>query len=442
MVNFTVMCVQPIEIPLEAFKVISNKKINESYYGKVSTPWIMAFDKTHYRCNHFKSLLSEREVNSKFLVDDLQSEIYKVYGEIALFEYLDLNSVGFDLIFDERVSSLTIVYEFSFNIDEEIIEKLFNDTGYDHEYRHNFYNVVRKLLVKEDENSLIGSWASQIRDRCLHRINYIFGFQSTGTALPSIYDNTGNISLLVNGISEENKKNYRNKISNSNQMAERVENNQIYLLKNSEIEFIFHGRFHTIISSNFDNYYRYFPILYHAQFMWSSVHQFTTVMDLLNRKVLLGELSNGNSAQIIDEYINKFELVRIHNQDMKMYFESDSKLVFSEIETAWTIKESLDEVNCYVSSFKEFIERSYQRKMEKMNRRQNTILFVISCIQSLGLISIWVDYLSLSKLEGFVQTTGLTRDTDKVLLLIINTWLPLLILILIFVMVYNAIFKK
>ena len=165
-------------------------------------------------------------------------------------------------------------------------------------------------------------------------------------------------------------------------------------------------------------------------------------MDDLNRKVLLGDFSNDSNIHIIDEYINKFELVRIHNQDMKMYFESDSESVFSKIESAWTIKESLDEINNYVSSFKEFIERSYQRKMERINRRQSTILFVISCIQTLGLVSIWGDYLSLSKVDSFVQTTGLIRGTDNISLLLINTWLPIILLCIIFVILYNSIFKK
>ncbi|UTT86150.1 hypothetical protein LZI70_17445 [Vibrio pelagius] len=411
-------------------------------YEKISIPWVVSFLETHSRAKHFNSIISGVKFKSELLLDDLKSSRFKVFDQYSLVDFLDTDSVNFSLMFDERLSSFTLIYEFAFNINEESIEHLFSDNYYDHEFRHNFYNTVRNLLVQESSSSQIGDWASEVRKVCLDKIESIFKKNLSRDESPKIYKNTGNISLMVDGISEVNKSKYRNLILNSNQMAERVENNKITLLNNSEVEFAFHGRFHTIISSQFDDYYRYFPILYHAQFIWSAVHQFTSLMDDLNRKVLLGDFSNDSNIHIIDEYINKFELVRIHNQDMKMYFESDSESVFSKIESAWTIKESLDEINNYVSSFKEFIERSYQRKMERINRRQSTILFVISCIQTLGLVSIWGDYLSLSKVDSFVQTTGLIRGTDNISLLLINTWLPIILLCIIFVILYNSIFKK
>lgn len=436
------MCVQPIELSVAFFKKLSQLKIKDSIYVDNKIPWIKKFNKIHDRSKHFKSLLSGDRIPSELLVEDLKKDRFLVYGNYSLSDFLDKESVGYELIFDERVSSLTIVTELSFNLDESHIENLFNDVRYDKE-KNNLYNTIRNLIVKEDNGSEIGDWFKQVKDHCLSAIDSMINTSGFGSHdKPTIRNNTGNISLLVNGLSDKNRIEYSTRIANSNQMAERVENNKHTLINNDEVQFYFHGRFHTIITSNHDYYYRFFPIQYHAQFMWNSVHTFTSSMDELNRKMLLGEFNNDHDSQLIDKYINKFELVRIHNQDMKMYFESDCELIFVEIERIWTLKESLNEVNNYVSSFKEYIERSYQRKMEKNNLRQNKILFIISCIQTLGLVSIWVDYLSLSKVESFVNTTGFVQNSNREVLLVFNTWFPLILLLSLFILVYHVVFKK
>ncbi|MDA0150407.1 hypothetical protein [Vibrio sp. LaRot3] len=442
MAIFTVMCVQPLEISVEAFKVISKAKVAESNYQIPSIRWIREFKKVHRRSKHFNSLLSKPEICSKYLRVDFSDPKYFVFGQYDLSRFLVKDSAKFDLIYDERVSAISIVTEFCFDIEEKFFEQLFSDTDYDDD-RHNFYNAIRNVLVQEEDDSEIGTWMKEVRQHCLSVVSkLLYGGKVTEDNRPKFLNNTGNITVQVNGISLENKAKYRAMITHANQMAERVQDNASTLLSNEEVEFVFHGRFHTILSSDQEYYERFFPIQYHAQFMWHAVSSFKTVMDELNRDRLMGRFTNGGEIQLIDSYINKFELVRIHNQDMKMYFESDNELVFKGIEVKWTIKETLDEVNNYISSFKEYIERSYQRKVENANRRQNKILFIISCIQMLGLVSIWVDYLSLAKVESFVDSTGFVRGSEKDLLLAFNTWFPILLLASMFFVVYRVLFKK
>ncbi|MEH0690061.1 hypothetical protein H4F17_13470 [Vibrio cholerae] len=439
MATFTVMCVQPIEFSVESFQYISKQKISDVNYSKPTIDWINKFNNLHRRTKHFRSIFSKPEICSKYLISDLGNPKYFVFGEIDLSKYLVHNSPRFDLVYDERLSTFCIVKEFSLDICNHMLGTIFNDIDYDRN-RNNFFNSIRNIMVKEHDESVIGEWEKEMRIHSISAIKKLFYKGKIDKKnLPEILNNTGNISIFVNGLDD---KNVNRKIFHSNQMAERVESNCTTLLSNEDVEFNFHGRFHTIISNNKDYYYRFFPIQYHAQFMWNSVHSFNSIMDELNRKMLLGEFNSGKGIDLIDNYINKFELVRIHNQDMKMYFESDSELVFNNIEKKWTIKESLNEINGYISSFKEYTERSYQRKMEKSNQRQSKTLFIISCIQMLGLVSIWVDYLSLSKLESFVSSTGFVKGGEKGFLLVFNTWFPIVLLASLFILVYMVLFKR
>ncbi|GIU17873.1 hypothetical protein [Shewanella sp. MBTL60-007] len=446
MIKLSVMCVQPLQLDVNSFDsvLVNNKNIKKFFNAGMnvlpSINWIDTFKKTHLRNKSFKSILSSKMTNIKNcqLEQDLNNKQFWVNSEHNIAENLQTNLSKFDLIFDYRLYSFMLVLELTFEFQEELLLKLLKTDERDND-RDNFYNTIRSLMVKENDESEISSWGSNVIEQAKSKaIECLKLVDSKQNHKVEVLNNTGNITFFY----EADAKNeaLKKAILNCNAQAERLSYNLTNLLENDKVSYHFFSRFHSIISLDTSYYHRFFPIQYHIQYMWFSVAYFIDLMDELNRRILINNLSKNINKNriIIDEYINKFELLRIHNQDMKSQFESDNDEVYVPMESKWNICSSLDNAQSYVTSFKEYLERSYQRKMEHSNAKQNKILFLISCIQLMGLVSIWSDYLSLSKVQHFIYTTGMHENSQEEVILGVNTWFPIILLVgLIVTMVYT-----
>ena len=433
MVKTSVMCVQPLELGVDTFDaaLTNNRNIKKFFSAnmdvKPSIDWINSFLKIHTRSKNFKSILSSTRtpVSGLLLKADLSQSMFWVNDEYDISDNLLPKECKFDLIFDYRLYSFILVYELVFEFEEARLMQLLA-TDYKDQDKNNLYNTVRNLLVKEHNDSQISVWASQVVELAkMKTIECLKLIDNKRNHEVKLLNNTGNITFFYR--TDAANQELKEAIFDCNTQAERVSYNQTTILDNDKVSYRFYSRFHSIISNDRSYYHRFFPIQYHIQYMWFSTAYFINLMDELNRRILIDDRNKSieKNRVVIDEYINKFELLRIQNQDMKSLFESDNDKIYVPMESKWNICNALDNAQSYVASFKDYLERSYQRRMESTNIKQSKILFVISCIQLMGLVSIWNDYLSLSKVRQFMYTTGIHKDSQVEFVLSINTWFPI-----------------
>ncbi|KPZ71551.1 hypothetical protein AN944_01566 [Shewanella sp. P1-14-1] len=449
MPKIRVMCVQPIEVDSEQYEQLISKK---SRIGKLigtfdrnhfKIEWLKQFNALHRDLSNFKCIYrsEESKVSNLLLKQDLQSTDFHVNGLHDISEYLDLENTTYELVFDQRFFNFVLVVEIHLNLPDDKTAELLSTELTADELAENqgadFYNNLRNLLVKEHDTSALSQWGNAVRLEVCKRIQAIshIPLKSSHRPLAYIGNNSGNFTFFVEASPQD--KQMKQQFLACNAKAERVKGNNTTIIDNDCVHYAFFSRFHTIMTLDIGRYYRFAPIQHHIQSTWYYVSFYSRVLDKLNSHILANDSKKtlNSKRNVIDEYINKIELLRMNNENFKLAIESDNEDVYQKIESKWNVESSLEHAKTYVSFFKDYLERAYARKAEQSNRRQNQILFIISCIQILGLISIWSDYLGLSKIERFINSTGIHTGSNVDTVLQINTWLPLgLIAVLILLM--------
>jgi len=433
MTIFKVMCVQPIKIDETLYSevMISLQKNSFNYdyikqKDQFSVPWISKFTHEYHKFKSFKPLhgLINGSTIKELLINDLSSEKYNVGGH-SLVNYILINETTFDVLFDVRFYYFIIVYEMHFNIPEsELLDLLSHGTS-SNNLKNDLYNTIRKMLVKENDNDVNCDWVQSIKQSAIKRVMDIsqnlvskkkmleISNKITPYSLIDIRNNTGNITFFIEA-SPENVE-LKSALIKCNETAESIKREPEKVIDNNEISYLFFGRFHTIITKSDAYYYRYAPIQFHIQYLWYLSSFYIELLDNLNNTILESNRSIDfpRHAEIINEYINNIEKLVMHNESFKLTIESDNHLVFSKIEKYWNVENSLRNAKSYISFFNDYLIRSYDRRQEKSNRRQNNILFLISCIQIITLFSVWNDYFDMQ-----------TRNYEHWFLKL-SAWLPL-----------------
>ncbi|MBY5920200.1 hypothetical protein [Ferrimonas balearica] len=432
MITIRVMCVQPIEVSVDQYENLLVRKsharsLRDRYNNNpFQTRWLQQFRQHHRKFVNYKSLFSDStsRVDANLLKPDLQQPAFLVGGEHDLSQYLLPEETVYDLVFDPRFFNFVLVYELAFALPDHKLGQILTADQADVR-QDDLYNTVRGLMVKEQDDSPLSEWANQIRAQVLGEVEQLCRSERRRNSLKvaSIGNNSGNITLFVDASARDER--IKNLFLNCNANAERLLGNRTTVVDNDKVHYAFFSRFHTIISDDPRYYLRYAPIQYHIQFIWFYVRYYSEIMEALNHHVLAlnSRARIGSKRHVIDEYINKIEQLKMHNENFKLAIESDNSAVYAKIEGKWNIESSLANAQSYVSFFKDYLERAYIRKAERASQRQNHILFVISCIQILGLISIWSDYLGLSKLQTAIM--GVNHQSADEWVLHINTWLPI-----------------
>ncbi len=432
MITIRVMCVQPIEVSVEQYEHLLVRKsharsLRDRYNDNpFQARWLQQFRQHHRKFVSCKSLLADTDlrVDANLLRADLQQPAFLVGGTHDLSPYLLPDETVYDLVFDPRFFNFVLVYELAFALPEHKLGQVLTADQADVS-QDDLYNTVRRLMVKEQDDCALSEWANAIRAQVLDEVERICRAERrrNGQRVASIGNNSGNITVFVDASAKNER--VKNLFLNCNANAERLLGNRTTVVDNDKVHYAFFSRFHTIISDDPRYYLRYAPIQYHIQFVWFYVRYYSEIMEALNHHVLAlnSRARLSSKRHVIDEYINKIEQLKMHNENFKLAIESDNTAVYGKIEGKWNIESSLANAQSYVSFFKDYLERAYIRKAERASQRQNHILFVISCIQILGLISIWSDYLGLSKLHSAVM--GLHHQSANEWVLQFNTWLPI-----------------
>lgn len=444
------MCVQPIEIDTAQYEIlISTKSKVASLIGHFdnnvfSIEWLRNFNNLHTDSSNFFCVYGKDDKRQKTanLKAELKQERFFVNGEVDISEYIDTERTTYDLVLDQRLFTFVLVVELHFNLPKEQLPQILSTQSTS--IYQDFYNTIKNLLVKENDSTILSNWGISVRDevcKCIQKISSPKA-KSNAKPLASIRNITGNITFFV----DESPANEAVKelFLNCNEMAERVKDNKSEIVNDDFVYYAFYSRFHTIITNDTSRYYRYAPIQYHLQSTWYFVGYFSRVLDKLNNKILANRTKSSLNANrnVIDEYINKIVLLSMKNENFKLVIESDNKNIYQKIENKWNLENSLDQAKAYVNFFKDYLERTHARRLAQSNRSQNRILFTISCIQILGLISIWTDYLGLKKLAEFVDKTGMYKGSNVEAILQVNTWLPIALISVLIGLILFVVIKR
>lgn len=440
-----VICIQPVRMNIDLYEHLMLYKskyeniFENDFNDKFESNWLQNFRARNRKFQCWKSVKKLSNVSNTFLSNDLKNT--------GLSGYLNVDKTSYDILFDTRLFQTVIIYDLHFDIPKSDLNYIINQS-ITPSVRGNFYKLIRQALVKEENNSPLGLWARQIRNDSTR-----FIFNTFCKNLPkqlkieqdqssSIENNTGNITFHFKVSPEQCE--FSSKILLCNQIAELKKFNRTTIENNKNLVYAFHGRFHTIISNDSRTIFQYFPIQMHAQYVWFFTNYHMEVVDKLrldssdaqkySRKKFL------KFIKITDECVHKAEMLNFSNEAFKVGIELDRQDVYEKIEAAWGIELAVAETRNN-AGFRDYLDRGYNSLVEQSTRRQNNILFLISCMQILSLVSIWSDYLGLNKIKEFEEKTGLIKDSDGFITLI-STWSPILLGGLIVVMFFYVFLKQ
>lgn len=430
--NLNFYCFQPIELSMSSLQELFNAKTSNLVVKNIgsntyTSKWLKEFANLN---NVFYSILNvdlENSVNIGTLEDELKAS-FKVNDKYYLDRFLDKDNTKYYLLFDYRLMYFILVYEISLNIPIDALD--IYDNGYC-KVKSDLYNTVRNLLVKETDNTPISIWANEIRQDVKKRILNILNDEFKLTIKESdinITNNSGNITNVVDmsGLGDDFSmyEQLSNKLLILNNNAERLTNNikpiVIEGITDKEFEqfYNFNGRFHTVILYKSSDLYRYIPIQFHMQYMWFYLKEINVMLENEYNKLIVNAdsiVKLEEHVYMIDNYISKVEILTMHNENFKLAIEVDNELIYQKIQQRWNIENKLNNSNKYISFFKDYLTRLYSKKTSKIEQRQNKILFIISIVQLITLISVWNDYITLFENSNVLYENYITNGLSHYL---------------------------
>ncbi len=405
--EITFYCFQPVEIENEVLLDVITKnynvrKIRNSYERENNKPdWYIDFSTYNDLYTNIIILDLPKDIKSQVLKNELNN-IFVGESEVALSEFLDLEKTNYYLTLDLRYMYFILVYEITFQIEEEHLLSILKSR-----HDNNIYSTIRDLLVKETNGSVISQWAKAIRYQSIIFAKYIINksFKLKIEETDLLYsNNSGNITCLIpkNNLSSTAKKTIGDKFIEVNKYAERVKNNNKPIVLNDEGYFYFNGRFHTIFINDSAEASRYIPIQFHMQYMWYLLKRINVILEMTNEELIYKESLSDikETHDKIESLINKVEVLVLHNENFKFSIESDNKNIYSKIQDSWNIEGLLKNTTEYIIYFKQYLDRIHKKVTERINSRQNKILFFISILQVITLISVWGDFLTITSEHG------------------------------------------
>ena len=442
-IQVSFFCVQPIKLSNNLNTKLLLKKVPFSKVDKYTKRALDQKDGWYKQYNHiYDSYKTLREIKldsfpEDLLLQDLSEDKFIPHNhnnkQLPLAEYLDTNKTDFTLFFDTRFSYFILVYEIYFTFPKIVLNDFLhyeNPKTYD---KKDLYNTIRNLIVKEESNSSISVWGSTIRSKVINKIKTLISGAYNIKSVPkdiSISNNSCNISCFILDTNEDDLC-LVNKFNDLNKNAERlITSNEIEGFYNNSVYYSFNGRFHTIYLKNKNDKFRFQPLQFHIQFIWFLVERYNKLMNRMNLDLMQNSSMKNlrKYADTIHIMINKIEFLSLHDSNFKHSIEIDYQNIYSDNEKKWSIENSLSSSKKYVSFLKDYLERLFNQKNDLFQKRQNRILFLISTLQLVALLSVWGDYLQLLKNKG----TGLDERLKNIFqtpqeLLDFNLYLPIYI---------------
>ncbi|HHX59845.1 MAG TPA: hypothetical protein GX707_03760 [Epulopiscium sp.] len=417
--------IQPIQIKETALKKVFGARVDLSSLDKVCTnkkpEWLKEFLAVHDIYKSFK-LIEVDPISLELLKEDMQHSRY-VKNQYPLDKHIIYEEVDYYLMFDFKAMFWILVYEIpvEFAVNELNrylgVKELQKNMA---ESKNDLYNVIRDLMVRSYAESNIGKWAVAVEEMVISKVHMILTkIYKLKIERETVYIpfNTGNITNVVcfKNLNKEDYCKYTKLIMELNEFSERINYHMDLIELKDETLYSFNGRFHTIILKGNCSRHRYIPIQFHVQYMFIYLSVLYKLMETLN-----GEILTSNSGKIIteqnnliDDIINKTQTICIFNENFKMAIESDNENIYCKIEKYWNLEKSLEGTERYVDNFKNYLDRLYLKMNAKNDNKQNNILFFISMLQLVALMSVWNDYMAIVSIEN--------TDSEGVLVLLFGS---------------------
>ncbi len=416
------------------------KKLNSS----LTPEWIKnkeEFSKIYNNLLVIDILQNENEELKKYFSD----YIFESNG-IQLSEYFEQSSLRQYILYDIKLKSFMHSIEFELNLPLETVSG--NDVSFllsNNGKKEDLYNCVRNGIVKikDNDNSLFleNSLCQAFKTITqMIKVGYNLEIQQDQFYVPT---HSGNITVeIIQHGKAELQENVADAFVRLNQLAERIE----YFdskIKLNQCVCSFNGRFHSIITCNANQKFHFIPITFQAQLVWSYLETMAGVIENINIQLQdKTRLKSGiGNMHLISAIIEKIQILSYDNEVFKRSIENEADMVYKKFEESWHLMESLKAEEKYVNNLTDYLNRVHMEAENEKSERQNKILFVISLLQLLAVISIWGDFLSLEDTYGILLFDIFGYDLSAVAG-IINSLMPILLIIISFVLLIKVFYKK
>ena len=131
--------------------------------------------------------------------------------------------------------------------------------------------------------------------------------------------------------------------------------------------------------------------------------------------------------------VNCIENAVYLNEGFKRSIEFRNDQVYKEVDRAWHLSGSLAQLRNFAIFIGDYLQREYQRRSSRAEKKQSNALFLISVLQIIALTSVWADYLSLLNMDELrdVVNEGVFSVVfgDAVFLQIFNAVVPVMLVV-------------
>ena len=436
--------VQPITYSLKFMRTLNTlkmkKNITDSYATDNTSAWLETFQDIG---NAYQSLstLKIAYPSALMLVQDLKDPRYFVNGSLSLVEHFVPDETSASLHFDQHTQTFILVYCIVLKTDAKTLQVL-SETA---EPKGDFYNTIRKLVVRERVDDAISQWASHVEDASIETarsfIRDAYGIKTIPDDAIVIKTNTGNITNFVSTTITTDLDIVQQKFIKLNDYAERRDYSDKPIELNDGTLYYFNGRFHTIFLVKDYDIMRFVPIQFHMQYMWIYTLEMYALMDYVSKEMIVRssqkKLKKLNS--LIDAIIQKVQYLSLFHDNFKRALEADNKNVYEKIERLWHINSTLEGTEQYVVNFKDYLSRKHLAYTSRVNHRQSNILFLISMLQMISLVGVWSSYISLIDRTDFESHDFLLRIFgSQQNILRFNMYLPIFFMGLILMLIISG----
>lgn len=327
----------------------------------------------------------------------------------TLDQYLKSESVKQYTIYDFKLKifnyAVELVLELPLNLlnNKKLLE-VYNINNNELENK-DLYNCIRECIVKTESNEN-EAFITKSNEMAIKKVREIInkGYNlSINIDDFIIRSNTGNITA-VSVIEESNqskKDTFEEIIFNTNMTAERLEYRNKEFTEIYGCKCLFNGRFHTIITYDIEKENHFINTTYYAQFVWSYLNIMSYIIENLNislqeEKHLTLSQENKNLISTMSEKIN---ILSYEIDKFKFSIEYEYEHTYKQFEDSWLLKSTLVSQEKYISNLNSYLSQVQAEYDNVSDIKQNNILFVISMLQLLAMVSVWCDFLDLTNYD-------------------------------------------
>lgn len=190
------------------------------------------------------------------------------------------------------------------------------------------------------------------------------------------------------------------------------------------------SRYHFVVAQSNDIIERIMSIHFYSQNIWFRLNiigeQASTIVSNIDAKRTIDKDRDNYRALLY-----AIQTIKLLNESFKTTIESDSSKIYEPLESKWNIMGSIEKIEDTLSILSKLNDESQKEKTDESLERQNKTLLFLTCIQMLGITSIWSDYITLIQDKNIKKLDSLPLFIEKKSsLLILNNLFPLLLAIL------------